>query len=129
MNPVDKFRDEIFNDSAVRLSEKAHRAIAVLGLDPSEVVTVAIHVDDQAWRDVVDALMPDEDWQQYRDRGEMPIARGSVRSEGLLDYISVVAPAVSRVVAKPAPPGHLYALVMAGGGVTIYTVPWTEALK
>jgi hypothetical protein len=123
MTPDEK-RQEIFDESAVRLSEMAYRAINVLGLDPSEVATVAINVDDPAWTDLAEKLMPGHDWQSYRDRGELPIARGSVMW-GAAEYICTVCPALSMALETAPPEGHLYAFVMDGGGASLFVVPYT----
>jgi len=128
VSPPEMARDEIFNVNARRLAHKARRAVVMLGKDPSEVVTVAISVDDPAWTDLAEALMPDEDWQPYRDRGELPLARGTA-NKAVLEYVASVVPSLAKALSNPAPEGHVYALVMAGGGASAYVVPWNKPLR
>lgn len=123
----EQLRQEIFDNSAQSLAEKAYRAVHVLGNDPSEIVTVAIHVDDPEWTFLVDALMPGQDWQQFRDRGEKPVARGSARAEGVCEMLSELVPDLAEPIAAGPPEGHLFAFVMDGGGASIYAVPYGES--
>jgi hypothetical protein len=50
--------------------------IAALNLSWDDVVIVLVNVDDTHGRLFADVLMPGHDWQPYRDRGEVPFARG-----------------------------------------------------
>lgn len=53
-----------------------------LQLSPCDVVIVVINVDD-SYSNLAHILMPDHDWQAYRDRGEVPFARGLVMRDGI----------------------------------------------
>ena len=53
-------------------------------LSPTAVVIVLLNVDDPYGGILAEALMPGHNWQQFRDRGEVPYARGLVMREGLL---------------------------------------------
>jgi len=53
------------------------------GRSPSSVVIVLINVDDVHGGPIAEALMPGHDWQEYRDRGELPVARGLAGREGI----------------------------------------------
>ncbi len=53
------------------------------GHSPSRVVIVLINVDDVHGGPIAEALMPGHDWQEYRDRGELPVARGLAGREGI----------------------------------------------
>lgn len=119
-------RHEIFEGSAERLSEMATRAIHTLKCDPNNTAMVAIHVDDPAWADLAEALMPGHDWQQYRDRGELPIARGTV-TWTTVAFICAAVPALNPALSTPPPDKHLYAFVMASGGASLYSVPYERS--
>jgi hypothetical protein len=119
----DEMRQEIFDDSAQRLADMAHRAVHVLGHAPADIVTVAIHVDDPDWTDLAETLMPGADWQSYRDRGEKPIARGTAMA-GVANYIAHVCPTLAESIHTGPPDGHLFAFVMDGGGASVYAVPY-----
>ena len=58
-----------------RVAHFKNRA-AELGHTSDSVVIVLLNVDDRRGAAIADLLMPDHDWQQYRDRGEIPFARG-----------------------------------------------------
>ena len=47
-----------------------------LQLSPTNVVIVVINVDDVHGGLLSEALAPGTNWQEYRDRGEIPFARG-----------------------------------------------------
>jgi hypothetical protein len=53
------------------------------GRSPLNVVIVLINVDDVHGGPIAEALMPGHDWQEYRDRGELPVARGLAGREGI----------------------------------------------
>lgn len=53
------------------------------GLDPHGMAIVVINVDDKNGAPIAESLMPNHDWQIYRDRGEIPFALGIVYREGL----------------------------------------------
>ncbi len=82
-------------------------------LELGERVVICIDVDDPAWRPLVDALMPDADWQSIRDRGERPIARGVVPLAMIADLVADTYPAAGKVETV----GSI--VVFAAGGVLI----------
>ena len=121
--PAETERQEIFDQTAERLAEVATRFVTVLGHTPTEGAMVAIHVDDPEWTELAEILMPGIDWQPFRDRGAKPIAQGSVMW-GTVEVICARAPDIAVILTEAPPEGHLYALVMAGGGVAVYAVPY-----
>lgn len=46
------------------------------GFSADQVVIVIVNVDDINGGPLADALMPGTDWQQFRDQGQVPFARG-----------------------------------------------------
>lgn len=59
------------------------KRITEKGLSPDNVVVVVINVDDVNGGPVADILMPDFNWQEIRDRGETPFARGLASRDGM----------------------------------------------
>lgn len=57
--------------------------MAAKGLTGKEVVIVLINADDRYGHELANVLMPTTDWQPFRDRGEVPFARGLARREGI----------------------------------------------
>ncbi len=74
-----------------RVAHFAER-MAARGDDPGEVVITLINVDDPHGGPLAEALMPGHDWQAYRDRGEVPFARGLAERRGIKDVLDIFAP-------------------------------------
>jgi hypothetical protein len=66
--------------------------IAELGTDPLEVTIVILNVDTQLGGFLANGLMPGHDWQQYRDRGEIPFAQGLAGREGIQAVLDKASP-------------------------------------
>lgn len=62
--------------------------IAEKELDPKSVVIVLINVDSPYGGEVAEIIMPGHDWQQYRDNGQIPFARGLAMKEGVTELIA-----------------------------------------
>ena len=114
-------RNELFQPNEERLAHIAFKAIK-RGMGRNEFITVAIDVDDPSWTSVVDILMPNHDWQQYRDRGEKPVARGTVLAEGIVDYLCEVCPDIAFALTDELPQEVVRAVVMANGGASVYHI-------
>lgn len=74
-------------------------------LSGRDVVITVINVDDPHGGVLAEVLMPGHDWQAYRDRGEVPFARGLAGREGVqqfLDTIDREAAAKLSMVTEPA---------------------------
>ena len=63
--------------------------IAEKELDPKTIVIVVINVDAPYGFKLADMLMPDYNWQQFRDNGEIPFARGLALREGVQEYVQI----------------------------------------
>lgn len=64
-----------------RISEK--------NLDPKSFVITLINVDAPYGGELAEAIMPGYDWQQFRDKGEAPFARGLVMKERMIELIAI----------------------------------------
>ncbi len=78
-----------FAANSDRMRHFAGRVVE-LGRSGADTVITLIDVDDPTGhgRLLADLLMPGEDWQQYRDRGETPVARGLAAKEAFPDILS-----------------------------------------
>lgn len=114
-------RAHLYQINTDHLASMARRALG-RGLAADEILVVCIDVDDPAWTDLAEALMPEEDWQQYRDRGMVPTARGIVMAEPLQGYLSEVVPPLRDGLLDGPPDGHVLTVVMAKGGATLFTL-------
>ncbi len=77
-------------------------------------VAICIAVDDPAWTWLVDALMPGHDWEQYRQRGEIPVARGVAPRDLVVETIEKCYPAALPV------PDRAFVAVFAAGGISVF---------
>lgn len=79
---------------AIQLERVVHftRRIRDLWKNPAEVTIVLLNVDDPWGKTMADILMPGHDWQQYRDRGEVPFARGLASREGMQGVLDEMSP-------------------------------------
>jgi hypothetical protein len=68
------------------------RRIAERGLSVRDVVIVILNVDDRNGGQLAEILMPGHDWQAYRDRGEVPFARGLAMREGIQELLDGLDP-------------------------------------
>lgn len=107
-----------------RLQHFAYRAKCVLGKSNEDVVVVCIQVDSD-WRPLVDALMPNTNWQKFRDLGQEPIARGTA----LFSICEVVAkrmPEIADVLMEKPGDGLYKCIALDDGGCTVYEIEPVE---
>lgn len=62
----------------------------VLGRTPEEVVIVVIDVDDHNGGPIAELLMPGHNWQQERDKGLVPVARGLAERAGIQEVLQLI---------------------------------------
>lgn len=65
------------------------KRIAERGMTPQETVIVVLNVDDVHGGPLADILMPGYNWQEIRERGEIPFARGLAGREGIEEAIGL----------------------------------------
>lgn len=76
----------MFELNADRVAHFKQR-ISDRGMSPSDALIVLINVDDPNGGRLAASLMPGHSWQEYRDRGETPIARGLAMRPGIDEVI------------------------------------------
>lgn len=82
------------------------------GYSEKDVLLFCIAVDS-AWRPLVDLLMPGQDWQTTRDRGEPPVAVGYVRRAAWVAHLVRHVPDLGPKFNRRLPKGIYHALVCA----------------
>ena len=70
--------------------------IAERGMDRNSAAIAIINVDDPHGGPLAAELMPGHDWQAYRDRDEVPFARGLVIRAALVEYLQTFDADASR---------------------------------
>lgn len=99
-------------ESLLRLSDRATIKSDEMG---EQCIVICVDVDDPPWRTLVDVLMPGHDWQQYRDQGLKPVARGIVNRESIEAIAKEAYPAVFGFdVDSPV-------AVFSAGGVSVFS--------
>lgn len=108
----------------VRMTQLERRAQEKTAEVGEQQLVVCIDVDDPTWTFLVDMLMPGASWDEFRARGERPVARGVVPAAPLADIVSKTYPAAGDV-----PTDRVSVLVFAAGGVWCKPVPgeWNES--
>lgn len=69
--------------------EHFKRRLEERGMTASDAVIVLLNVDDAFGGPLADKLMPGFNWQEIRDRGEVPFARGLAGREGIQEAIGI----------------------------------------
>ena len=72
----------LLGDSKDRVAHFAKRVVE-RGLKPEDVVITILNVDDVHGGPIADILMPNHPWEEYRARGELPVARGLAGRQGI----------------------------------------------
>jgi len=106
------------------LEHFAYRAMHVSGKGNDEFVVFCIKVDSE-WRDIVDQIMPNADWQQYRDRGEEPVARGWAYFS-LCAIVAMRMPDLVGVLMEKPAEGMAKCIALDEGGCTVYEIKPAE---
>lgn len=115
--PTEALRHEFYLLNRDRCQALARRAEVLRATGQPAMMVVCIHVDDPAWTELANELMPDQDWAPIRARGDAPVARGLVLREGVQAMLSETCPDVAPAFSDPE---AIYIAVMAAGGVSIY---------
>ncbi len=63
--------------------EHFKRRLSERGMTADQAVIVLLNVDDVHGGPLADVLMPSQNWQEIRDRGEIPFARGLAMRDGI----------------------------------------------
>jgi len=74
------------NLSADQVAHYQKRAVE-LSHTPETIVIAIIHVDDNHGGPLAETLMPNGNWQEFRDRKEKPLLRGLVGREFMQDAL------------------------------------------
>lgn len=84
-----------------------------LGRSAADVVIVLLAVDDPNGCAIAEMLMPNTDWQPFRDVGEVPIARGLAGRAGIQEVLE----AFDREAAEKLRDAKALAIVVVDHGV------------
>lgn len=70
--------------------EHFKQRVEALGRSGRDTVITLLNVDDPVGGILAEILMPNHDWQRYRDAGEMPLARGMAPKEGVIAFLQAL---------------------------------------
>lgn len=68
--------------------------VVELGLNSQNTVIVIANVDDPLGSILADVLMPGFNWNEIRQRGEIPFARGLAVRDGVIEFVKKVDPEI-----------------------------------
>jgi hypothetical protein len=105
----------------VRIQHLAWRALYVRRKRADEFVVTCIQVDDPTWRPIVDALMPNYDWEAIRATGAEPIASGTAEWS-LCEVVAECLPIIADVLLEKPSEGMVKVIVLAFGHCTVYEI-------
>ncbi len=83
---------------ADRVAHFAQR-VGALGLSPRAALIVLLNMDEPFGALIGNNLMPGHDWAPYRERGEVPYARGLAERAGIEAWIEDPRPGAGRELA------------------------------
>jgi hypothetical protein len=112
-------RNTLVHSCMSRLQNFAYRGVAK-GLKNTDFVVVCIKVDSP-WRYIVDALMPNHDWEKYRLIGEEPIARGSAMFS-LCEVLAEKLPNIKQALLEIPTENKVKLIALDEGGCTVYDI-------
>ena len=69
--------------------EHFKRRLTERGMTAEQAVIVLLNVDDVHGGPIADMLMPGHNWQEIRDGGEIPFARGLAMRDGIQEALGV----------------------------------------
>lgn len=108
----------LFDANAERIQHFARR-VQERGLTAQEVVITVINVDDVHGRILADMLLPGHDWQAYRDRGEIPVARGLSGRDGIQGALALIDADAAKKLQEAA---GLCVVVVDQGTAEVYQI-------
>jgi hypothetical protein len=110
------------NTLSLNLDRVTHfvRRIAERGMAVEDVVITVLNVDDPNGGRLAEALMPGTDWQPFRDKGQVPFARGLAMREGIQELLDMLDPEAGKKLREVR--GRTAIVVMDYGVVEIFDV-------
>lgn len=118
---VSKIHATILNLSAQFIQSSAHKAIYVQERKNDEFVILCVEVDDGFGSKLVQEMMPDENWQQIRDRGEKPLMQW-IGSASMCYDLAEDLPDLEKELTEPPPSHAIKVIIIASGACKIYYV-------
>lgn len=59
------------------------------GVSESDAAIIFVNVDDVHGKQIAEGLMPGEDWQEIRDKGQVPFVRGLTSKENIQEMLLI----------------------------------------
>ena len=87
---VEKHNCRLTLDANADRVEHFRRRAVELCVRSEDVVIVIANVDDGQGSVLAELLMPGHDWQQFRDKGEVPFARGLAGRDGVQEFADAI---------------------------------------
>lgn len=98
------------------------RRIKERGLDPNAVVILLLNVNTELGSIFADITVPGYNWQEIRDRGEVPYARGLALRDGIQGSLNHLK--MGDDLNSAVDPSMATVIVMDYGTVAVFQVPF-----
>lgn len=118
---VAKWLATILNQSMRFIQSSAHNAVHIQGRENDEFVILCVEVDDVFGSTLVEEMMPYENWQKIRDRGEKPVMH-CIGSSNMCYELAENLPALKNELTEPPPPDAVKIIIIASGACLVYYV-------
>jgi hypothetical protein len=112
-------RDRIMAETLPALAALAYDLINLKGKPNTSFLMLCIDVEEKRWRPIVDFLMPNHDWSQYKKGAEILTIRGHISST-FYPILWAELPKSIHLILEVPPSGMVKALILAAGGATFY---------
>lgn len=119
-------RNAMVAQNMKRLKQLAYKAMYIRKMRNDEFVVVCILVDSP-YRDIVDLLMPNFDWQKIRDMGQEPLAKGTA-SFSLCNILAEIRPDIAGALREKPSEGYVKCIALDEGGCTVYEIEPAQEL-
>lgn len=126
MTPTETIREAYFQVNQEGLARLAWRALHVHKQKPTDFFVICVEVDDPNWRELADHLMPNENWQRFRDQNQVPFARGAVFFDSIGEYVIRTVPALATMKSakymKKVSTKQIITVICGAGGASLYMI-------
>jgi len=118
MSIGDAYRHRLLMASVDFVSAAIQRMVA-LGKTGADTLILIAAVDDPVGGPMCNILLPNEDWNKYRELGQIPVGRGLLGLDTMVDAFMAIGGPELAAKLQQAPEGNVNVLVIAGRGFAI----------
>ena len=118
-------RHNLFLQHMDHIQHLVWKATHVQSMTNRDFVALCIKVDT-VWREIADSLAPNENWQEYRERGEEPVACG-ICVFTITEHLAKRFPKIAQILLETPIEGFVKTIVLDDTGCTVYDIQPVKA--